>query len=297
MSSSKKIVILYGSETGNAHDFATILSHRLHRWHFSHTFCSIGDYDPQDILKCRYLFIICSTTGQGELPRNVNALKGERPVTFWSFLKRKNLPSNLLNHIQTAMLGLGDSSYPKFNYGIRKLHQRIVTQLGANELFDRLEADDQAMAGSNKGTGLGIESVYFEYEKKVLSFLLSKYPNRKVNGQIIKREELDPEVYLEPASYLQLSDEHANEKFNSTKVIFEGDESLKVGRVNINKRITSEGHFQDVRQFKFSNVDKIQENYEPGDTVTIYPCNTDEDVSKFLTNQSHWLEIADKPLN
>lgn len=297
MSSSKKIVILYGSETGNAHDFATILSHRLHRWHFSHTFCSIGDYDPQDILKCRYLFIICSTTGQGELPRNVNALKGERPVTFWSFLKRKNLPSNLLNHIQTAMLGLGDSSYPKFNYGIRKLHQRIVTQLGANELFDRLEADDQAMAGSNKGTGLGIESVYFEYEKKVLSFLLSKYPNRKVNGQIIKREELDPEVYLEPASYLQLSDEHANEKFTSTKVIFEGDESLKVGRVNINKRITSEGHFQDVRQFKFSNVDKIQENYEPGDTVTIYPCNTDEDVSKFLANQSHWLEIADKPLN
>ena len=127
------------------------------------------------------------------------------------------------------MLGLGDSSYPKFNYGIRKLHQRIVTQLGANELFDRLEADDQAMAGSNKGTGLGIESVYFEYEKKVLSFLLSKYPNRKVNGQIIKREELDPEVYLEPASYLQLSDEHANEKFTSTKVIFEGDESLKVG--------------------------------------------------------------------
>lgn len=108
---------------------------------------------------------------------------------------------------------------------------------------------------------------------------------------------MDPEVYLEPASYLQLSDEHANEKFNSTKVIFEGDESLKVGRVNINKRITSEGHFQDVRQFKFSNVDKIQENYEPGDTVTIYPCNTDEDVSKFLANQSHWLEIADKPLN
>ncbi|CAI4053798.1 NAPDH-dependent diflavin reductase SKDI_16G3120 [Saccharomyces kudriavzevii IFO 1802] len=298
MSLSKKIVILYGSETGNAHDFATILSHRLHRLHFPHTFCSIGDYNPQDILKCKYLFIICSTTGQGELPRNANvSSKRGRPLTLWSFLKKKNLPSNLLNHIQTAMLGLGDSSYPKFNYGIRKLHQRLVIQLGANEIFDRLEADDQAMAGSNKGTGLGVESVYFEYEKKALNFLLKKFPNRRFGDEIIKREELDPEIYLEPMSYLQVANKDFNEDVSKTKIEFRGDESMKSGRVSANKRITSEDHFQDIRLFQFSNFDKIlEETYEPGDTAAIYPCNTDEDVSRFLANQSHWLEVADKPL-
>ncbi|EJS41338.1 tah18p [Saccharomyces arboricola H-6] len=299
MSSSKKIVILYGSETGNAHDFATILSHRLHRWHFPHTFCSIGDYNPQEILKCKYLFVICSTTGQGELPKNVNGTsKREKPLTLWSFLKKKNLPSDLLNHVQTAMFGLGDSSYPKFNYAIRKLHQRIVTQLGAKEIFDRLEADDQAMAGSNKGTGLGVESVYFEYEKKVLQFLLKKFPNRKLDGQEIKREELDPKIYLEPISYLQFLKENMIEDTREIKIEFEDDESTKIGRVNVNKRITCDDHFQDVRQFTFSNIDNIQEeNYEPGDTAAIYPCNNDVDVSRFLANQSHWLEVADKPLN
>ncbi|CAI4053539.1 hypothetical protein N7582_005747 [Saccharomyces uvarum] len=297
MASSKKIVILYGSETGNAHDFATILSHRLHRWHFPHTFCSIGDYNPQDILKCKYLFIICSTTGQGELPRNATS-KRETPVTLWSFLKRKNLPSNFLNHIQTAMFGLGDSSYPKFNYAIRKLHQRIVTQLGANELFDRLEADDQAMAGSNKGTGLGVESVYFEYEKKALEFLLKKFPSRRLDDKIVKREELDPEIYLEPISFLQIADENTNKDLDETRIEFQGDESVKIGKVITNKRITAHDHFQDIRQFTFSSIDNIkEENYEPGDTAAVYPCNTDEDVLNFLENQSHWLEVADKPLN
>ena len=108
---NKKIVILYGSETGNAQDFAHILSHKLKRLHFSHTLIKIGDYHPKSVLQCKYLFIICSTTGQGELPRNAREnCNGRAQGTLWQFLKKSTLPADLLDHVNVAMLGLGDSS-------------------------------------------------------------------------------------------------------------------------------------------------------------------------------------------
>lgn len=288
---SKKIAILYGSETGNAYDFATILSYKLHRLQFAHTFCSLGDYRSSDILNCRYLFIVCSTTGQGELPRNAReASHGDSKNTLWTFLKKKNLPKEFLSHVNTFFLGLGDSSYPKFNYAIRKLHERLINQLGANELFDRLEGDEQGMLGSNKDTGAGIEAVYFEYEKKVLKFLRNKYPNRKINGQYVKREAISDDSYLRPTSYLVLEDNG----FSELGIHFDGDDSVKMGTVVKNKRITAEDHFQDVRQFVFHG--KETESYFPGDTISIYCSNNDESVQQFLEIQPHWLDIADKAL-
>ncbi|CCD22926.1 NAPDH-dependent diflavin reductase NDAI_0A07720 [Naumovozyma dairenensis CBS 421] len=295
MSSQKKIAILFGSETGNAQDFATILSHKLQRLHFSHTLSSFSEYDPKDILSCKYLFLFCSTTGQGELPKNASDGK------FWSFLKKKKLPANFLSHVNVTLFGLGDSSYPKFNYAIRKLHQRIVVQLGAKEVFDRLEADEQSMAGSNKGTGAGVESVYFEYEKRILQFLKEKFPNRKLkNGEVIERDEIDPEIYLAPYSYLTLADEEDDPNpaaSDNSNIKFEGDKSMKYGKVIKNERITDPEHFQDVRQFIFKNNDEsVNDIYYPGDTAAIYSYNTDLAVEQFLENQSHWLEVADKPL-
>lgn len=290
--SSKKIAILYGSETGNAHDFAKILSYKLNRLHFKHTLSSLGDYNPQDILSCRYLFIICSTTGQGELPRNVleNSIDRKK-FTLWSFLKKKELPKDFLNHINIALLGLGDFSYPKFNYAIKMIHERLVNQLGAIEMFNRLEADEISMAGSNKGSGSGIESVYYEYEKRALELLLNKFPTRRVNGESIPREEIGEDFYLQPISSLIVDNEttidHNNKKFIN-------DSSVKYGVVAENTRITTTDHFQDVRKFLFKAADA--ETYSPGDTAAIFPYNSDESVERFLASQTHWLGVADKPM-
>ncbi|CCF59194.1 hypothetical protein KAFR_0G01600 [Kazachstania africana CBS 2517] len=294
--SSHKIVILYGSETGNSEDFATILSHKLRRLQFPHTLSAFGDFDPSKILETRYLFIIAATTGQGELPRNVHesSVGNAKSKTLWSILKRKKLPANFLSHVQVSFLGLGDSSYPKFNFGIRKLHQRMVGQLGAKELFDRLEADERGMAGSNKGTGSGIETVYFEYEKRVTELLMKKFPRRcNDEGLLVDRVEIDSSVYIEPKTYLEV----AKNELSTNTVVFKGDASIKYGIVTDNKRITKEDHFQDVRQFIFNNEKQDERpEYYPGDTVSIYPCNTDINVQRFLDNQSQWLEFADEPL-
>lgn len=290
---SKRIAILYGSETGNAEDFASILSYKLHRLHYAHTLSSLGDYNTPDILDCRHVFIICSTTGQGELPRNaLEPSHGNRSKSsLWTFLRRKDLPSDFLNHLSVSFLGLGDSSYPKFNYAIRKLHERIVNQLGAKEPYNRLEADEQCLSGSNKDTGAGIETVYFEFEKRALENLLDTYPTRKVNGQVVKREELPFDAYLRPASSLSIEQ---SDLMHPESVSFKGDESIRVGTVEQNQRITQAEHFQDVRQFIFKGAEAHE--YEPGDTVSIFPCNNDESVQQFLELQPHWKPVADKPL-
>ncbi|SCU93439.1 LAFA_0F16424g1_1 [Lachancea sp. 'fantastica'] len=286
---SKRIVVLYGSETGNAQEFANGFSFRLHQFHFAHTFTSMGNFPAVDILQCRYLFLICATTGQGELPRNAKENSaGESKDTLWAFLKRKNLPDDLLSHVNVMMIGLGDSSYPQFNFGIRKLHKRMVDQLGAKEIFPRLEADELGMVGSNGGTGTGTEAVYFEFEKRALKHLLDLFPNRKSDGKRLKRQAIAEDTFLQPDFKLCLS-----EGKDYRPPVSNGNQSIKTGKVVRNSRITHPEHFQDVRQFIFETNG---EKYEPGDTVAIYPHNRDEDVQSFLDTQPHWLHVADLPL-
>ncbi|QEU61719.1 Tah18 [Kluyveromyces lactis] len=294
---NKKIVILYGSETGNAQDFAHILSHKLKRLHFSHTLINIGDYHPKSILQCKYLFIICSTTGQGELPRNAREnCNGRAQGTLWQFLKKSTLPADLLDHVNVAMLGLGDSSYPRFNFGIRKLHERIVNQLGASEIFPRLEADELGLAGSNKDTGNRVESVYYEFEKRIIAYMLEKYPNRKHDGKVMPRVGLAEDVYLKPSNILEIATVNGstNDQLPDSKIHFVGDETIRHGTVKKNTQITAKDHFQDVRQFVFETED--HEVYHPGDTVSLYPENSDNDVELFLEAQPHWKKVADELL-
>ena len=40
---------------------------------------------------------------------------------FWRFLLRKSLPADSLCSMEFSVFGLGDSSYPKFNYCAKKL--------------------------------------------------------------------------------------------------------------------------------------------------------------------------------
>lgn len=90
---------------------------------------------------------------------------------FWRFLFKKSLPAGSLSQLDCAILGLGDSSYPKsvqdlcslfsplvtrlvfvkacarcvhrrFNFVAKKLHKRLL-QLGACVLLPVGLADDQ----------------------------------------------------------------------------------------------------------------------------------------------------------
>ena len=135
MSDKRRIVILYGSQTGTAQAVAERVFREAKRLHFQTKICAMDDYRPIESLLDETLAVfVCSTTGQGDTPSNMNK--------FWKFLLRKNLPSDSLDRLKFGVLGLGDSSYQKFNFVSKRLHKRLI-QLGAECVVDLGLGDDQ----------------------------------------------------------------------------------------------------------------------------------------------------------
>jgi sulfite reductase alpha subunit-like flavoprotein len=155
------IYILYGSQTGNAQDISEDIYTRLSNnisyecIHMSlnstienNTFTFINNEVRTNII------IVCSTTGNGDAPETANF--------FWRKLKNRNLSNNLLNGIEYAVLGLGDTNYDKFCYMGKSLDKRF-NELGAKR-FMELHCADEA-TGMEESVSLFIEKVMEYFEK------------------------------------------------------------------------------------------------------------------------------------
>lgn len=271
---STPIAVLYGSETGDSHDFAETLTETLERYHYSVSISSLDDFDLKKLVSIKVLIVICSTTGQGEFPKNSRK--------FWKFMLKKKLPNDLFNHLYFTTFGLGDSSYPKFNYAIKKLHHRIL-QLGGVEFSKRAEADQQSTQG--------IDGFYIEFQKELLKNLTRIFPNQiaPISNDILLKPRNKLTVDMRKPKRLTESN------MKSIAINRVGDENLVKGKILINNRITSNDHFQDVRHFNFITEDQLI-RYLPGDTVSLYPTNDPVDVQQFLDCQG-WQDIADKRVN
>ncbi|KAI1113163.1 riboflavin synthase domain-like protein [Nemania sp. NC0429] len=130
----RKILILYGSETGNSEESANDLERMARRLHFQTLLEEMDDVKLSDLLRYTLVIFVISTTGQGDLPKNARK--------FWKSLLRKRLPPDCLAQLKFTTFGLGDSSYFQYNWAARKLHKRLE-QLGAVEFLPRGEADER----------------------------------------------------------------------------------------------------------------------------------------------------------
>jgi len=114
---SKKIVILFGTESGNA-EFAAedmaadITDHEVE-------VVDMTDFEIEDFSVENFYLVICSTHGEGDLPSGavpmLQALEAENPD---------------LTGIEYAMFGLGDSSYENYSKGSEHIDQKL-SALGA----------------------------------------------------------------------------------------------------------------------------------------------------------------------
>ncbi|KAJ8119347.1 hypothetical protein ONZ43_g3684 [Nemania bipapillata] len=130
----RKMLILYGSETGNSEESASDVERMARRLRFQTLLEEMNDVELTDLLRYSLVVFVVSTTGQGDLPKNARK--------FWKNLLRKRLPPNCLRQVKFTTFGLGDSSYYQFNWAARKLHKRLE-QLGAVEFLPRGEADER----------------------------------------------------------------------------------------------------------------------------------------------------------
>ena len=131
---SKKILVLYGTQTGNSQDVAKRIGREARRYGLHSTVQSLHSYDVLNLPTESIVVFVVATTGQGDVP--------DRMKAFWKFLFRKSLQSGSLKDVQFSVFGLGDSAYVKFNVVAKKLHNRLCS-LGAQKIVDRGLGDEQ----------------------------------------------------------------------------------------------------------------------------------------------------------
>ncbi|XP_033122556.1 NADPH-dependent diflavin oxidoreductase 1-like [Anneissia japonica] len=261
MDEREKIVILYGSETGTAEDVAERVRRQANRRYYKTRVMSLDSYPIANLIHETLVVFVCSTTGDGEEPQNMK--------NIWRFIMRRSLPRNSLENMQVAVLGLGDSSYQKFNYIGKKLFRRLQ-QLGANAVVPLGLADDQH--------DLGSDAVVDPWLNALWEKLASLYP-LPPNVEILPADHLpDPYYRVVPVNNEYIHDKSSSYPWNGTT---QSHTPPFFARVISNERVTASDHFQDVRLVKM-DISDSSISYDPGDVVYIQPQNSAEAVQRFL---------------
>ncbi|XP_031613316.1 NADPH-dependent diflavin oxidoreductase 1 [Oreochromis aureus] len=259
--SNPALLILYGSQTGTTQDTAQRLARQAQRRRLRVRVMPLDDYNVADLISESLVVFVCSTTGQGDPPDNMK--------NFWRFLFKKSLPVGSLSRLDCAILGLGDSSYPKFNFVAKKLHKRLL-QLGACVLLPVGLADDQH--------DLGADAVIDPWFALFWGKVSTLYPT--LSGVIpLREDEPLPPTY----TFHCLDDMQEKEE---VRLRIPMDQTVPSqshpfpARMVFNRRVTEPLHFQDVRHIEL-DVTGSNIEFAAGDVVMMRPCNAPEDVQQF----------------
>ncbi|XP_054735753.1 NADPH-dependent diflavin oxidoreductase 1 isoform X2 [Anastrepha obliqua] len=249
-----RMVILYGSQTGTAQNVAEQIWRESKTWGFNGPVLPMDEYPVQQLIEEKLAIFVVATTGNGDEPDNMRKT--------WRFLLRRSLPADSLQRLNFACLGLGDSSYAKFNFTAKKLNKRLM-QLGAIPILDLGLCDDQHDHGLS-ATALPWIAQLWQKLGKSLS-----YEKLKQNGEAKKIFKWNTTI-VEPATSL-VEETHLEWPLKSEAICFTLKENL---------RTTAADHFQDVRFLSFSFPSSIKWN--AGDVLDLRPANSDEQVSQFF---------------
>lgn len=124
------VTVLYGTQSGNSKKLAERLGERLAASGSAVRLVRLSDYAPRELAKEKLVVLVVATYGDGDPADDSRA--------FYDFVMGKRAPK--LPELRYAVLGLGDTSYPKFCYVARKLDERLA-ELGAERLVARGECD------------------------------------------------------------------------------------------------------------------------------------------------------------
>ncbi|KAF3767798.1 riboflavin synthase domain-like protein [Cryphonectria parasitica EP155] len=190
----RSLLILYGTETGHSQEIAEEIREAAERLRFQTLVEQMNDVSLKELAQYLLVIFVTSTTGQGDMPANATA--------FWKSLLRKKLPLGCLHQLNFTIFGLGDSSYPKFNWAARKLQKRLL-QLGATEVYPAGEGDEKH--------DNGIDSIYLPWYQGLQSHLSNRYPLPSGIAPIPNDQLLPPKYPIEVAEMDPKDLNHANE--------------------------------------------------------------------------------------
>ena len=228
-----RLTIVYGSQTGNSKRLAERLAHQAETAGATTRLLRADTYPLRELVDERHLQIVISTQGDGDPPDDARA--------FVEFLLGKRAPR--LPALKFAVLGLGDSSYPKFCEIGRRLDARLA-ELGATRWQARADAD------------LDLETIADPWIEQAL---------------VLVRESLKPNAPLATVTSLRPP---------AQAPVFTREHPF-AAEVLANQRITGRGSAKDIRHIELS-LEGSGLSYEPGDALGVWPINPPQLVSSVL---------------
>lgn len=230
----QKVTIISASQTGNARRVANELSQDIERLGIAVTHLPAGEYKAKKLSQEEILILVTSTQGEGEPP--------EEALSLYKYLFAAKAPK--LTHLQFAVFGLGDASYPKFCQAAKDFDQRFA-ELEAQRLLLRVDADTDFQTVSTSWRQAVID--------KLSQLQLSNTQSPTENSTSIA---VNSSLY------------HRDNPF--------------IAAVNVNQKITSRDSDRDIRHIELDLSDSDL-HYQPGDAVGVWYQNSNELVEEILS--------------
>ncbi|MCX8661176.1 assimilatory sulfite reductase (NADPH) flavoprotein subunit [Gilliamella sp. B2772] len=230
----QKVTIISASQTGNARRVANELSQDIERLGIAVTHLPAGEYKAKKLSQEEILILVTSTQGEGEPP--------EEALSLYKYLFAAKAPK--LTHLQFAVFGLGDASYPKFCQAAKDFDQRFA-ELDAQRLLVRVDADTDFQTISTSWRQAVID--------KLSQLQLSNTQSPTENSTSIA---VNSSLY------------HRDNPF--------------IAAVNVNQKITSRDSDRDIRHIELDLSDSDL-HYQPGDAVGVWYQNSNELVEEILS--------------
>ncbi|OOG41953.1 sulfite reductase [NADPH] flavoprotein, alpha-component [Rhodanobacter sp. C05] len=231
----ERLSIVYGSQTGNSRRVAEQLAGRAEAAGLAVRLLRAGAYPSRELVQERHLVVVISSQGDGDPPDDA--------IGFIEFISGKRAPR--LPQLKFAVLGLGDSSYPKFCAVSRELDARLI-ELGASRFAALGEAD------------VDFDSTAAEWSAGVL--------------------ETAREVLSVPVASVR----HAGPLHAVSAPLLHSRDKPFPATVLENQRIVSRDSVRDVRHIELS-LEGSGLRYEPGDAIGVWPQNPPVLVEQWLS--------------
>jgi sulfite reductase alpha subunit-like flavoprotein/ferredoxin len=245
--SESSVVILYGSETGNAEDVAKSLDADFKARGVGSEVWAMNDFDFERLPNTSNLVVVCSTCGLGEFPANSRAL--------WKHLSNPELGITYLSKVKFAVFGLGDSHYTQYCAAAAAFDVRLE-ELGAARTIVRGYGDDQAEEKYFSGWDQWVPQLWKALDAP--------------SEPIIKTKP-------KPLFTVEVRPGGAQQAVHDSKVM--PPNGVRVQRTCA-QLLTPEKYDRDIRHYEF-NIEGTNLQYSCGDSLAIYPETSPSDIQRF----------------
>tara|TARA_B100001996_G_scaffold127639_1_gene96863 strand:+ start:306 stop:761 length:456 start_codon:yes stop_codon:yes gene_type:complete len=128
--SDNSLLIIFGTETGNAEDLAEDAKVIAGKYDLDATVADMDDVSVDDIVAAKRLLITCSTWGEGDQPDNAQDLYDDVCDS----------DEGCMSEVNFAVLALGDTAFEFFCESGKQWDQ-IIESKGGNRVKDRIDCD------------------------------------------------------------------------------------------------------------------------------------------------------------